>query len=121
MVEEDELFNMKQEIGEEIKKDLMAATTSKRALSPKRVPSQMPGVEELTCSTSPDPPSAPEPEGVVPSKDLALVPRRQPPPSPGFSPQDLDHLTMPPLEDAYLPRAMTLLDLSALESLEMTT
>ena len=80
----------------------------------------MPGAEELTHSTSPDPPSAPDPEGVMPPEDLALVPRGQPPPSPRFSPQDLDDLTMLPLEDAYLPGAMTLLDVSALESLEMT-
>ena len=104
----------------------MAATTSttaatlKRAPSPKRVPSQMPRVEELTCSTSPDPPSAPKPEGVAPPQDLALVQRRQPPPPPGFSPQDPDDLVMPPLEDTHLSQAMTLLDLSALELLEMS-
>ena len=40
--------------------------------------------------------------------------------TPRFSLQDPDDLTIPPLEDACLPRAMILLDLSTLESLEMT-
>ena len=40
--------------------------------------------------------------------------------TPRISPQDLDNLAMVPLEDAHQPRGMTLLDLSTLESLEIT-
>ena len=40
--------------------------------------------------------------------------------TPWVLPQDLDGLTMPPLEDAHLPGAMALLDFSTLELLEMT-
>ena len=80
----------------------------------------MPGVEKLTHITSPDSPSVLELEGAAPPQDLSLKPRRQPPPSPGFSPKDLDDLTMPPSEHAYLAAAMTLLDPAMLESLEMT-
>ena len=125
MVEEGDLFNMEQEIWEGIRKDPVAATTSTRATTPKRspslkrVPSQTPRVEEFTHSTSPDPPSMPEP-GAAPPQDLALVSRRWSPPPPQFFLQDLDDLTMQPLEDAYLPRTMTLLDLPMLESLEIT-
>ena len=105
VVEEGDLLNMEQEIQEGIRKEPMAATTATRVPSPKRVPSQMPRVEELTCSTSPDLPSMPEPEGAVPPQDLALVPRRWPPPLPRFSSQDPDDLIMPPLEDTHLPGA----------------
>ena len=38
----------------------------------------------------------------------------------GYSPQGAEDLTMPPLEDTYLPRAMTSFDLSTLELLKMT-
>ena len=75
----------------------------------------MPRVEELTRTTSPDPLPAPKPEGVAPLEDLALVPRRWPPP-----PLSLGDLAMSPLEDEYQPGAMILLDLSTLELVEMT-
>ena len=82
VVGEVNLFNMEQEIWEEIRKDGALATTStgiptpERTPSLKRVLSQMPRVEELTHSTTPDPPSKPKPEGATPLQDLALVPRR---------------------------------------------
>ena len=92
---------------------------SPRAPTPKRVTLQTPGVEKPMVSISPEPPSASEPEGVVSPEDLALVPRRQPSPS-RVSPQVMEDLTTPPLVDAYLLGAPALLDLSSLESLEMT-
>ena len=125
VVEEGDWFNMEKEIWEGVRKDPMVATaltgapTLEKAPSPKRVPPQMARAEELTCSTSPDPPSVPKLEGAAPPQDLALVPSRQPPPPQVFSPGPED-LGMPPLEDAYLPGAMTLFDLSTLELLEMT-
>ena len=87
---------------------------------PKRVPSHIPRAEELICPTSPNPSSIPEPEEVMPPQDLALVPRRWPAPPLLFSSNDPDDLVMLPLEDAHLSGAMTLMDLCALESLEMT-
>ena len=49
------------------------------------------------------PPSVSEPKGSKPPQDLALVPRRQTPPPPGFSPQVLEDLIIPIFGDAYLP------------------
>ena len=51
-----------------------------------KVPSQTPRAKVFICSTSPDPSSIPEPEGVMPPQDLALVPRRWPPPLQVLSP-----------------------------------
>ena len=99
---------------------LARTPTLEKAPSPERVRLQMAGVEELISSISPDPPSVPELEGVVPPQDLALVPRRQPPPPSRFSLQVPEDLTMVPLEDKNLPGAMILFDLCGLESLEMT-
>ena len=79
----------------------------------------MPSAEKLTCATSPDPPTLPKSEGAPSLEDLALVSKRQPPPL-GFSTLGSDDLVMLPLEDAYMPGAMILLDLTTLESLEMT-
>ena len=125
VVEEGDWFDMEKEIWEAVRKDPVVATAStgiptpEKAPSPKTVPPQLARAEELTHSTSLYAPSLPKLEGVVPPQDLALVLSRQPPP-PGFSPQALENLTMPPLEDAYLPGTMTLFDLSTLQSLEMT-
>ena len=87
---------------------------------PEGVPSWVPRVEESSHTVSPDPPSSPELEEMMPPQDLALVPKSRPPPPPGFSSQDLDDLTMPTLEDVYHARGMTMWGFSALELLEMT-
>ena len=65
---------------------LAGAPMPDRGPSPEGVPLQMAGVEELAHSASPDSPSVPKPEGMVPPQDVALVPSRWPPPSTRFSP-----------------------------------
>ena len=108
---------MEMEILEGARKDPMAPT------SLERVPSPMPRVEEPTTAPAPNPLPASKPEGAAFPEELALVPRKWPLPPPGFSPLGSDDPEIPPLEDAYGPGAMlmgTLLDLTALESLQVT-
>ena len=96
--------------------DPMAAALLRPSI-PRRILLQTPRVEKLVASISP---SASEPEGMTPPQDLNLVPRRQPPPTPGFSPQVPEGLILPALEGAYLLWAPVLFDLLTLDSLEMT-
>ena len=110
---------MEKEIWEGVMNDPIIATSPKMSML-RRVLLQTPGVEKAMVSISLEPPSASKPEGATSPQDLALVPRRQPPPPPGFSTQVLEDLTIPPIEDAYLLGAPTLFDLSTLELLGMT-
>ena len=80
MVEESDLFNMEKEIWEGVRKDPVATTPSKRA------PSPTPILEEPTSATAPSFPPASELQGPASPEDLALVPRKWPPPPPGFLP-----------------------------------
>ena len=118
IVEEGNWINMEKEIWEGVMKDSMVAAAP-RASMPKTVPSQTSRVEKPMASILPETPSVSEPEGVAPPQDMALVPRRQPPSPPGFSPQVPEDLAIPPLEDAYLQGGPILFDLFTLESLEM--
>ena len=65
-------------------------------------------------------PSASEPEGMTTPQDLALVPKRQPPPPPGFSSEVPEDLIFPALEGTYLLGVSALIELSTLGSLEVT-
>ena len=107
VVEESDWVNME---------DPMVAVSPRPPMS-RRKPSQIPRVEKLMASISP---SASQLEGTTPPQDLALVPRRQPPPPPGFSYKVPEGLILPAIEGAYLPGTTTLFDLSTLELLEMT-
>ena len=114
VVEEGNLFNMEKEILEGARKSPVAPSLE-RALS------QMPRVEKPTSAPAPHPPLTSKLKGAAPPEELALVLRRQLPP-PGFAPLGLDDPEVLPLEDVYMPRAMpmgTLLDLTALESLQV--
>ena len=89
----------------------------------KKTPLLMPGVEEPTSATAPNPPPASKLEGATSPEDLAMVLRRWLLPYPRFSPLGLDDPEILPLEDAYSHEAMpmgTLLDITALESLQVT-
>ena len=111
------LFNMEVEILEGARKGLMAPT------SPKRVPSPKPRAEDPTSTPAPNPPPASELEGPVSPEELALVPKRQPLPSPRFAPLGADNSKIQPLEDLYEPVAMpigSMLDPTALGSLQIT-
>ena len=91
--------------------DLMDAA-SLRLPMPRGIPLQTPGAEKHVASISP---SVSELERMTPPQDLALVPKRQ-----SQSPQVPEDLVLSALEGAYLPGASALVDLSTLESLEMT-
>ena len=80
----------------------------------------MPGAEEFVCSACQTPPPVPEPEGVVPPSGPSHITKEASTTTHQVSLQVPEDLTMPPLEDTYLPGAMTLFDLSTLESLVMT-
>ena len=107
--------NMEKDIWAGVMNDLVVAASPRPPMA-RGIPLQTPKLEKPVASV---PPSASEPEGMTSPQDLALVPRRQPPPSPGFSPQVLVDLILPALEGAYLPGAPTLFDLSTLQLLEM--
>ena len=64
--------------------NLAGTPTPEKTPSPEGIQPQIAGVEEHAHSALPDIPSVPEPEGVAPPQDLALVPSRQPPPLPYF-------------------------------------
>ena len=116
VIEEADLFNMETEILEGARRSLVAPTSLKRALSP------IPRVEEPTSAPVPSPPPASKLEGAASPEELALVPKRWLPPH-RFVPLDEDEPEILPLEDVYGPVAMpmgTLLDLTALESLQVT-
>ena len=83
----------------------------------------MPRAEEPTGTTVPNPPPVSKPQRAASSEDLALMLRRWPLQPPRFSPLDSDDLAIPPLESMYRQGAMpmgTMLDLTALESLQVT-
>ena len=65
-------------------------------------------------------PSASELEGMTSPQDLALEPRRQPPPLPGFSPKVPEGLVLPDLEGSHLLVIPALFDFSNIEVLELT-
>ena len=115
-LEESDWANMEEKIWAGVMNDPVVAALS-RSPKPRWIPSQTPGVEKSVASISL---SVSEPEGMTPPQDLALVPRRKPPPPPGFSLQVPEDLVLPVLDDAYLPEAPTLFDLSILEALEMS-
>ena len=78
-----------------------------------KVPSPMPRVEEPTSTPAPNPPPTTKLEGAASPEE----------PPPRFAPLGMDDPEIPLLEDAYRPVAMpmgTLLDLTTLESLQMT-
>ena len=116
VIEESNWPYMEEEIQAGVMNDPMVAALL-RPPTPRRIPSQIPGVEKPMASNSP---SASELEGMTPPQDLAPVPRRQLPPPPGFSPQFPEDLVLPALEGAYLLGTPALFDLSTLESLEVT-
>ena len=88
----------------------------------KRAPSLMPGVEEPTSAPASTPPPMSKPEGDVSPEELALCQEGGYHP-PGLSPLGSDDINIPPVEDVYGPGPMptgTLLDLTALESLQVS-
>ena len=108
MAEEGDLFSMEMEIWVGVRKNPMATTPSKRALS------LIPRVEEPTSATALNPPPTSELEGAVSPEDLALVPRRWPLPPPGFLPWA--QMTL----QYCLRRICMGMDLTALKSLQVT-